>query len=51
MRKNEIPEHGDHEWVSAALQEEVDPVLEPAASRELHAEDFVLGKNQKKTTH
>jgi len=46
----EIFKHWSHEPVSTALQEEVDPVLKSSPSRELRAEHFVLGENQKNTT-
>jgi hypothetical protein len=48
--EHEILKHWNHEPVSTALQEEVDPVLKSSPSRELRAEHFVLGENQKNTT-
>jgi hypothetical protein len=51
MGKHKISEYRNHERISAALQKKVDPVLKSAASRKLHAEDFVFGKNQEKTTN
>ena len=51
MGEHEILKHWNHEPVSTALQEEVDPVLKSSPSRELSAEHFVLGENQKNTTY
>ena len=51
MGEHEIFKYWNHEPVSTALQEEVDPVLKSSPSRELRAEHFVLGENQKNTTY
>lgn len=46
VSQDEAAKRGDHEGISAAFEEAVDPVLEAAVKRELRAEDFVLAENE-----
>ena len=50
MGKYDPPEHRNYEWISAAFQESIDPVLEAAVQCELRSEDLVFAKDQKQTS-
>jgi hypothetical protein len=51
VKQNEPAKYRNHEWISTAIEEPVDPELKTTVHRELSAEDFVLAENQKKNSN